>query len=191
MTERARRALERLVPVLGLELFHLALEQPTGPKLLIRAEQDRLLADGQGHLWPTVAQQPRAGVQAIRVPRRGARPARRARLEVRVATVTLKPPTGKAGYGPVTLRAVLGQEVDPPDGIDPLSWMLLTTCAVTGFEDATEKLDWSGIPNGRALRSIIAPSRVAARSNNANWAVPTALKPAWRSIWWWPGASTT
>jgi hypothetical protein len=124
------------------ELFHLALEQPTGPKLLIRAEQDRLLADGQGHLWPTVAQQPRAGVQAIRVPRRGARPARLARLEVRFATVTLKPPTGKAGYGPVTLRAVLGQEVDPPDGIDPLSWMLLTTCAVTGFEDATEKLEW-------------------------------------------------
>jgi len=124
------------------ELFHLARETPQGPKLLVRAEQDRLLADGQGHLWSTVEQQPLAGVQELAVPRRGARPARRARLEIRFAAVTLKPPQRKSSYGPLTLWAVLAQEVEPPDGIEPLRWMLLTTCLVTGFEAATEKLEW-------------------------------------------------
>lgn len=124
------------------ELFHLALGTPQGPKLLVRAEQDRLLADGQAHLWPTVEQQPLAGVQEIAVPRRGKQPARIAQLEIRWAEVTLKPPQGKAGYGPVTLWAVLAQEAQAPDGIDPLRWMLLTTCPVTSFAAASEKLQW-------------------------------------------------
>ena len=124
------------------ELFHLALATPQGPKLLVRAEQDRLLADKQGHLWPVVEQQPLAGVQALAVPRQGQRPRRTAQLEIRFAPVTLKPPQGKAGFGVVTLWAVLAQEVAPPDGIDPLRWMLLTTCPVTDLAAATETLVW-------------------------------------------------
>jgi len=124
------------------ELFHLALEDPQGPKLLVRAEQDRLLADGQGHLWPLVEQQPLAGVRKIQVPRRKQRPAREAWLEIRFAEVTLKPPQGKSRYGSLRLWAVVAQEVEAPAGIEPLSWMLLTTCAVTSFVEATEKLDW-------------------------------------------------
>ena len=38
------------------QLFELALSDPLGPKLLIRAEQDRLLAEGQGHLWEKMAE---------------------------------------------------------------------------------------------------------------------------------------
>ena len=52
------------------ELFQEALVDSQGPWLLIRAEQDRLLAEGQGHLWPWMEQQPATGVQEIRVPRR-------------------------------------------------------------------------------------------------------------------------
>jgi len=44
------------------ELFQLALKDPQGLKLLVRAEHDRLLADGQGHLWPVVRQQLLAGI---------------------------------------------------------------------------------------------------------------------------------
>jgi len=124
------------------ELFHLALEDCQGPKLLVRAEQDRLLADGQGHLWPLVEQQPLAGVRQISVPRRQKQPAREAWLEIRFAGVTLRPPQGKTRYGRLRLWAVLAQEVDAPEGIEPLSWMLLTTCPVTRLVEATEKLDW-------------------------------------------------
>lgn len=124
------------------ELFHLALADPQGPKLLVRAEQDRLLADGQGHLWPLVEQQPLAGVRKIAVPRRQKQPAREAWLEIRFANVTLRPPQGKTRYGRLRLWAVLAQEVDAPEGIAPLSWMLVTTCPVTRLAEATEKLDW-------------------------------------------------
>jgi hypothetical protein len=124
------------------ELFHLALEKSSGPKLLVRAEQDRLLADGQGHLWAIVQQQPRAGIQQLHVPRQHQRAARQAQLEIRFAEVTLKPPHSKALYGSLRLWAVLAQEVNAPLGIEPLEWMLLTTCRVETFNDALEKLNW-------------------------------------------------
>ena len=124
------------------ELFHAARTEDNGPWLLIRAERDRLRTEGQEHLWPWVAQQPLAGLQEIRVPRRGAQPARVARLEVRFARVTLRPPHGKKELGELTLWAVLAQEVEEPRGIKPLRWMLLTTCPVQSFELACEKLRW-------------------------------------------------
>lgn len=124
------------------ELFQLALADPHGPRLLIRAEQDRLMAEGQGHLWRSLGQQPLQGIQPIQVPRRGAQPARQARLEVHFAHVTLQPPQGKEQLGPLTLWAVLAQEVEAPSGVKPLRWMLLTTCRVDSFEAACEKLRW-------------------------------------------------
>ena len=101
-----------------------------------------LMVDGQGHLWSVVEQQPPAGIQQLQVPRRGKRAARQARLEIRFAVVSLKPPKGKASYGPLTLRAVLAQEIDAPESVEPLRWMLLTTCRVDSFEEALEKLNW-------------------------------------------------
>lgn len=125
------------------ELFQLAVSEQNGPGLLVRAERDRLRTEGQEHLWPWVAQQPLAGVQEVRVPRRGKQPPRVARLEVRFAQVTLRPPHGKSELGALTLWAVLAQEGEAPRGIPtPLRWMLLTTCPVESFAAACEKLQW-------------------------------------------------
>ena len=124
------------------ELFREALADARSPWLLIRAEQNRLLAEGQGHLCSWVAQQPAAGLQEIQVPRRGKQPARVARLEVRFARVTLQPPRGKKRLGALTLGTVLAEEREAPSGIKPLRWMLLTTCPVDNFEAACEKLRW-------------------------------------------------
>ena len=81
------------------ELFVAAVSQPGTPKLLVRAERDRLVADGQGHLWAQVERQPLAGRQALRVPRRPGQPARVAELEVRFAALTLRPPKRKPKLG--------------------------------------------------------------------------------------------
>jgi hypothetical protein len=148
VTEAQRRCPGTMLVSMGdreadiYELFHLALQDPKGPKLLVRAEQDRLLADGQGHLWASVACQPEIGIQEVHVPRRGAVAARVARLAVRFAELTLKPPKGKSEYGELKLWAVLAQEIDAPTNIAPLCWMLLTTCTVTTFDEATEKIRW-------------------------------------------------
>jgi hypothetical protein len=124
------------------ELFHLAQQEPQGPRLLIRAEQNRRLAEEQGHLEETIRQQPRAGYRRIVVPRRGPRRAREAELEVRFAAVTLRPPRGKTRLGCLQLWAVLAEEVEAPAQGEPVCWLLLTTCRVESFEQALEKLDW-------------------------------------------------
>lgn len=124
------------------ELFELALNDPTGPKLLIRAEQDRLLAEGQGHLWEKMARQELSGIQEIHVPRQKNRPSRVARLEVRFAEVTLKPPQRKKGRNELTLWAVWAREAEEPAQGERIEWMLLTTVPVSTFEEAIEKLAW-------------------------------------------------
>jgi uncharacterized protein DUF4338/transposase-like protein/transposase Tn5 family protein len=124
------------------EFFHLALSDPSGPKLLVRAERDRLLAMGQGHLWEKMKEAPLAGIQLISVPRRGQRAAREARLEVRFKEVKLKPPKRKPKFGELKIWAILAEEIHAPGGVEPLKWMLLTTVPVTNFDQANEKLVW-------------------------------------------------
>lgn len=124
------------------ELFLLAVKDSKGPKLLVRAEQKRLLADSQEHLWPHLRRQRLAATVEVHVPRRGNRKARDANLEVRFAKVTLKPPVHKSELGEVSIWAVLAEEIDCPEGAKPLSWLLLTTCEVNFADEAIEKLKW-------------------------------------------------
>jgi len=124
------------------QLFELALSDPLGPKLLIRAEQDRLLAEGQGHLWEKMAEQEVSGIQEIHVPRQKNRPARVARLEVGFAQVTLRSPKNEKRRRELTLWAVWAREVEESTKADGIEWMLLTTVPVHTFEDAIEKLAW-------------------------------------------------
>jgi hypothetical protein len=123
------------------ELFELALSNPSHPKLLVRAQRDRLLADGQEHLWDYVAAQPVCGIEEIQIPRRGNQKARQARLTVKFAQVRLNPPYRKE-LSELTVWAVIAEEIDAPQGIEPLKWMLLTTLEVSTFEAASETLEW-------------------------------------------------
>jgi len=74
-------------------------------------------------------------VKGKRVPtRRGARTVRQV---VRAMEVTPRPPYRKAGKLPkVTFWAVLAEEPDPPEGEEPIRWLLLTSRRITSFEEA-------------------------------------------------------
>jgi hypothetical protein len=124
------------------QLFELALSDPLGPKLLIRAEQDRLLGEGQGHLWEKMAEQEVSGIQEIHVPRQKNRRARVARLEVRFTRITLKSPKNEKRRRELALWAVWAKETEVPPKGEPIEWMLLTTLPVSSFEEAIEKLAW-------------------------------------------------
>lgn len=125
------------------ELFDLAKAESAvgGSHLLVRARHDRLLGEGQEHLWKTVSLQPVSGIQEIKVPRRGNRRSRVATLEVRFSEVTLKQPISK-GKRQLTIWAVLARESDPPEGSEPIEWLLLSTLEVSTFAQAVEKLSW-------------------------------------------------
>lgn len=124
------------------ELFARARDTAGGPDLLVRARQDRVVAEGQGHLWDTLTRRPVAARVAVTIPRRGARPARTAVLEVRFATLSLRPPKRKPRLGPVTLAALAAQERGAPAGVEPVEWFLLTTLPLATGADATTVLTW-------------------------------------------------
>jgi hypothetical protein len=124
------------------ELFVWATEKTGRPALLVRAEKDRLLADGQEHLWAHVQAQALSGMVTLKVPRRGNSPARDATVEVRFARVELRAPQRKRGLPAVGLWAVQAREVEPPVGVPAVEWMLLSTLAVEDFQQALEKLRW-------------------------------------------------
>jgi hypothetical protein len=124
------------------ELFVWATAKPERPDLLIRAERQRVIADTGADLWTHVRNLPVEGEVELRVPRRGNRSARIARLRIRFAPVEIQAPSRKAGLGAVRLWAVLAHEEEAPQGSQPLEWMLLTTLAVEHLSDAVEKLQW-------------------------------------------------
>jgi hypothetical protein len=129
------------------ELFATQTSSAHGAQLLIRAERSRnrqVLDDEDTHepLWQALAQQPLIGVREILVPPSDKRAARVARLAVRTRPVILKPPKRSAHLAPVSVWAVLAQELDPPSPNDALEWMLLTTVAVKSKDDAFERLQW-------------------------------------------------
>jgi hypothetical protein len=124
------------------ELFAQTVAQPQGPKLLIRAEHNRKLADEQTRLWPTLESQPLGGIQVLQMPRQGHRAARQAHLAIRFAAVSLVAPDRHKNQPAIPAWAVLAQEQDPPEGVQPLEWLLLTTLPVECLDQAIEKLQW-------------------------------------------------
>jgi hypothetical protein len=126
------------------ELFQEALQDPYGPKLLIRAERTRNRKVEQEDLWQRINAEPVAGWLEVAVPRRASRPARTARLQVRFAQVVLKPPA-RSKLPPLSLWAVYAREVGHGAEVtEPIDWMLLTTVQTESFEEACQRLSWYG-----------------------------------------------
>jgi hypothetical protein len=124
------------------ELFAEAEATPGGPKLLVRAERTRQRQTDEAALWATLERAAVAGTIEVRISAKGARAARTARVAVRHAPVTLRPPKDKP-LPPVRLWAVLAREEGAPPGVkEPLEWMLLTTVETATFEAACERVRW-------------------------------------------------
>ena len=110
--------------------------------VVVRAAHDRKLDAQSDHLWSKLEAQPIAFHQELELPATGKRAARKARIAVRFCAVNLRTPTRFEDPSPLAVYAVYAQEVDAPEGVTPLSWMLLTTEAVHSIEDAARILRW-------------------------------------------------
>lgn len=122
----------------------LAAPRPAGVDLLIRAAWDRCVQGAERYVWATVTAQPVGAHLQLKVPRRGPQAARDATLALRFCALTLRPPRQRQreGLPVVTLWAVQVQEVEPPAGVTPIEWLLLTTVAVDTVDDATQCVQW-------------------------------------------------
>jgi len=116
--------------------------EPDGPQLLVRAMHSRKLLDSEHSVWLHLQRTYPAGTIEVQIPARGGRKARVANLDVHYDRVTLAPPGNKRHHPPIQLWAVLARETQPPSGVAPLEWQLLTTVATDTFEDACERVAW-------------------------------------------------
>lgn len=133
------------------ELFEAKEKAPENVHLVIRAQYPRNIATTTGEkasLWEHVAGTLCSGEIIVSVPRRGNRKARTAQLELRFAHVKIQVPDKNnrrrhtKRREPVTLWAIAATEPCPPEGVEPISWLLLSTLPVTTFEQAREKVCW-------------------------------------------------
>ena len=125
------------------ELHEAAQIGPANLHVLIRAQHDRKL-DGHQKLWAFMARQPSGQTLQLKLPRRRGQPARTAQVQTRWSAVTIEAPAVgcKKGWPPLTLWAVWIHEPQPPTGVEPIDWMLLSDLPLRTAEEAWEKVAW-------------------------------------------------
>ena len=113
--------------------------KPANVEKLVRAAQDRRLADGTS-LFSKADAWEEAGRMTVELPAAPGRAARKAELSVKFGKVKiLRPKRHTAAKGlPETIGVtlVVGREINPPEGEEPALWLLLTTHQVNDVADA-------------------------------------------------------
>ena len=116
-----------------------------GFHLLSRAMVDRRLAGG-GNLFNAAEGFAVAGRREIKLPaRQPDRAARTATVEMRFGEVEICRPRDERDHSlpkTVRLRLVEVREIDPPEGVEPLHWRLLTTHDVADAAKAWQIVGW-------------------------------------------------
>jgi len=131
-----------------------------GASVLVRANANRTInrksryaEKGVEKLWEHMIQQSEAGSYTIAIPKMSKsnhcrqREARTAIVAVRFGAFILNPPRNNIKHSTeelpnIEMHAVYVLEPDPPDGVEPVEWMLLTNLPVTSYEEAYEKIQW-------------------------------------------------
>jgi hypothetical protein len=125
------------------ELFDQTTGAPANLHLLVRAQHDRMLSEGQ-KLLAHLSAQLSGGRMQVRVPRRKDRPARIATLEVRWSAIQAAPPQValKKSWPTLPLYAVLAREIEAPAGQKPIEWVLITDWIIDSLKMATRLIKW-------------------------------------------------
>lgn len=91
---------------------------------------------------------PVMGSYLLEIPQGNGRRARSATIEVRLEPIWLPQPRycskqiKESSIDGFSLKMVVAREIDPPEGTDPIEWVLLTTLPVESFEEALEVIGY-------------------------------------------------
>jgi hypothetical protein len=112
--------------------------QQRGVDFVIRACHNRRLADGAGHLWERLSQATVLGQVQVELRARPGASARLANVEMRRVGVDLSGPWRPGGWQPDLERidVLEVQEINPPAGVEPLHWILLTSLPCASLTQA-------------------------------------------------------
>lgn len=104
---------------------------------LLRSQHNRTLPGG-GKLWDQVTAGKPVGRIHFTLAARQAQPARAVRQQVWAQRVTLPDAAG----GVVSATCIVAREVDPPAGVKPIEWRLLSNREVDDLDAAAQLIDW-------------------------------------------------
>jgi hypothetical protein len=96
------------------------------------------------HLKTRARSLPSQGVRVLMVPAERGRPQREALVQISWSQVTIQPPTNGTAFSmtPLSASLVRVREPEPPEGVEPLEWILVTSMTVTTAEDAWQRITW-------------------------------------------------
>jgi len=113
--------------------------KPANVEKLVRAAQDRRLADGTS-LFAKADEWKEAGRMAVDIPAAPGRKARKAELSVSFGKVEIMRPNSRGASGglprTITVTLVIAREINPGKGEEPAVWFLSTTHQVNDIADA-------------------------------------------------------
>lgn len=128
------------------DIYELFAGCPAGLDLLVRAAQDRRLAEDGHHLFDALAGIPELARRRIVVPPRGpGDKGREAQLVVKAGRVAIARPKNRPASSalPETIEMTLVEaiEIDPPNSKQAIAWRLLTTHTVADADAAAAVID--------------------------------------------------
>jgi hypothetical protein len=122
----------------GGDIYELLLEpRKNNMHLLIRACHDRPLTASEEKMFSKLESSPCAGVMEVLIKRSGERKDRIAKLEIRYAHVSIKPPKNKPNLPSLDITIIAAKEIcdNPSDMDNSIHWKLLTTLPVNSLEE--------------------------------------------------------
>jgi hypothetical protein len=133
----------------GFEFLAQLVKQRQG--FVVRSCSNRVIRQGhdendpKGYVTTYARSLPRTDLREVTVSDVSGRPQRQAKVSVGSAPVLLWPPHVRRGEyekTPLPLWVVCVREDNPPAGVKPVEWVLLTNVAVTTAEDVKERVEW-------------------------------------------------
>jgi hypothetical protein len=126
------------------ELF--AQPRASNVHLLVRVRNGNRLVDHEDkYLEKALENSPSRGEVKVQLPRADDRKPRTAVLTLRWMTLTVNPPKNhpeRGKFSPLQLQFLWAVEQNPPDGEEPVRWLLVTTLPINSWDDAVRLLTW-------------------------------------------------
>lgn len=115
--------------------------------LLIRVGQTKRILKNGGLLLDVIKAKPCMGQFLTNVPRdpHDKHPSRDIYLSVKYCPIEVPAPRlqkSTSSLPKLDLYLVLAEESNPPEGVEPIQWLLLTTMPVENLDQAVEKIKW-------------------------------------------------
>ena len=170
------------------ELYDQTQNAPGNLHLLVRAQHDRLLPEGD-KLWDRLGALEPGGTMEVKVPRNKKQPARIATLSVKWTALEVNPPRValKKSWKPIPLYVVMAQEKNPPPGVEPIQWVLLTDWKIDSLKMARRVVQWYALRWGiecwhQVLKDVCGVERRQMKSAQAlERALVLDMMVAWRA----------